>query len=133
MAYDEKLADRIRNRIANVKRVEEKPMMGGLTFMVNGKMCVGIIKDELMCRIDKEFHNQAIEKRGCRTMDFTNRPMIGYVLIDETGMKSDKDFDYWINLSLEFNKVAKASKKKKVAVLTKKKPASKKKSHGKRK
>ncbi|HRI79690.1 MAG TPA: TfoX/Sxy family protein [Cyclobacteriaceae bacterium] len=130
MAYNEKLADRIRDRLSKVSRVEEKPMMGGLTFMVNGKMCVGIIKDDLMCRIDKTFHEQAVEKRGCRTMDFTNRPMIGYVLIDETGMTSDKDFDYWMSLSLEFNKFAKASKKKKVAVPTKKRTL-KKKSRGK--
>ena len=130
MAYDEKLAERIRGRLSSIRRVEEKPMMGGLTFMVNGKMCVGIIKDELMCRISKEFHEQAIEKRGCRTMDFTNRPMIGYVLIDDTGMKSDKDFDYWINLSLDFNTVAKASKKKKITTHPKK--SLKKKSHGKK-
>jgi len=119
MAYDEKLADRIRQRLAKVPRVEEKPMMGGLTFMVNGKMCVGIIKDELMCRIDRDLHEASVEKTGCRTMDFTNRPMIGYVLIDDSGMKSQKDFDYWINLSLDFNKRAKASKKPKA----KKKPS----------
>lgn len=113
MAYDEKLAQRIRNRLSGLQLVEEKKMMGGLTFMYNGKMCVGIIKDELMCRIDPEFHNLAIEKQGCRTMDFTNRPMRGYVLVDETGMSSTKDFDYWINLALEFNKKAKASGKKK--------------------
>lgn len=113
MAYDEKLAQRIRNRLSGLQHVEEKEMMGGLTFMYNGKMCVGIIKDELMCRIDPEFHNLAIEKQGCRTMDFTNRPMRGYVLVDESGMSSNKDFDYWINLALEFNKKAKASRKKK--------------------
>ena len=112
MAYNEKLADRIRERLANVPRVEEKPMMGGLVFMVNGKMCVGIIKDELMCRIDRALHEASVEKTGCRTMDFTNRPMIGYVLIDDTGIKSLKDFDYWINLCLTFNPKAKASKKK---------------------
>ncbi len=65
--------------------VEEKKMMGGLTFMVNDKMCVGIIKDELMCRIDPEFHETAVEMTGCKTMNFTKRPMIGYVLIDDTG------------------------------------------------
>lgn len=113
MAFNEKLAERIRARFAGLTNVEEKKMMGGLTFMYNDKMCVGIIGDELMCRIDKAMHEDAIKKPGCRTMDFTNRPMIGYVLIDETGMKSKKDFDYWINLSLEFNKHAKASKKKK--------------------
>ena len=112
MAYSEQLAERIRKRFAELKNVEEKKMMGGLTFMYNDKMCVGIMKDELMCRIDPEYHETAIAKKGCRTMDFTNRPMIGYVLVNESGMKSDKDFDYWINLSLEYNPKAKSSKKK---------------------
>ncbi|MBS1976856.1 MAG: TfoX/Sxy family protein [Bacteroidetes bacterium] len=111
MAYDERLAGRIRERLADLKRVEEKEMMGGLTFMYNGKMCVGIIKDELMCRIDPALHEEATGRPGCRTMDFTNRPMIGYVLVDETGIKSREDFDYWIGLALDFNKRAKASKK----------------------
>lgn len=113
MAYSEKLANRIRESLQYLKKVEEKEMMGGLTFMVNGKMCVGIIKDEMMCRIDPTLHETAVEKTGCRTMDFTGRPMKGYVMIDNTGMKTKKDFDYWLNLSLEFNKKAKSSKKKK--------------------
>ena len=113
MAYNEKLAERIRERLVGLPNIEEKKMMGGLTFMVNDKMCVGIIKDELMCRIDPDFHQTAIEKTGCRTMDFTNRPMKGYVLIDDTGMKTKKDFEYWIALALDFNDKAKASKKRK--------------------
>jgi TfoX/Sxy family transcriptional regulator of competence genes len=113
MAYDEKLADRIRRKFASLSHVEEKAMMGGLTFMYNGKMCVGIIKDELMCRIDPALHETVVEKQGCRTMDFTNRPMKGYILIDETSMKSQADFDYWISLALEFNSRAKSSKKPK--------------------
>lgn len=113
MAYSEKLAKRIRERLAALPHIEEKEMMGGLTFMYNDKMCVGIIKDELMCRIDPELHETAIAQTGCRTMDFTNRPMKGYVLVDESGLKSKKDFDYWINLALDFNKKAKASRKRK--------------------
>ncbi len=113
MAYSEKLANRIRQRLADLPNIEEKEMMGGLTFMYNDKMCVGIIKDELMCRIDPAIHEIAIEKTSCRTMDFTNRPMKGYVMINDTGMRSTKDFDYWINLSLDFNKKAKVSTKKK--------------------
>lgn len=113
MAYDEQLANRIRERFAELPNVEEKQMMGGWTVMYNGKMCVGIIKDELMCRIDPLVYETAIEKDGCRPMDFTGRPMKGYVLVDEQGMKSQRDFDYWIDLALEFNKKAKASKKKK--------------------
>lgn len=112
MAFNEILANRIRERLIGLPNVKEKVLMGGLTFMVNDKMCVGIIKDEMMCRIDRSFHETAIEMRGCRTMDFTKRPMIGYVLIDETGMKTNAEFDYWINLCLDFNKFAKASRKK---------------------
>ncbi len=113
MAYNENLANRIREHFADLPNVEEKTMMGGLTFMYNGKMCVGIIGDELMCRIDPELHDSAVEKPGARTMDFTNRPMKGYVMIDDTGMTQQKDFDYWIGLSLDFNSRAKASRKKK--------------------
>lgn len=113
MAYNEKLANRIREQLADLPNIEEKEMMGGLIFMYNGKMCVGIIKDEMMCRIDPNFHEIAIEKTGCRTMDFTKRPMKGYVMVDSTGMKSKKEFDYWINLCLEFNSKAKSAKKKK--------------------
>ncbi|NVO08927.1 MAG: TfoX/Sxy family protein [Bacteroidales bacterium] len=113
MAYNENLANRVRERLVNLQNIEEKEMMGGLVFMYNDKMCVGIIKDELMCRIDPDFHETAVEKLGCRTMDFTKRPMKGYILIEDVGMRTLKDLDYWINLALDFNKKAKSSKKKK--------------------
>lgn len=113
MAYNEILADRIREQLVDLPNIKEKEMMGGLTFMVNDKMCIGIIKDEMMCRIDPELQETALEKKGCRIMDFTGRPMKGYVMVDDTGMKTQKEFDYWINLCLEFNTKAKASKKKK--------------------
>lgn len=112
MAYDENLANRIRTKLIHLDNVIEKKMMGGLTFMVNDKMCVGIIKDELMCRLNPEHHEAQIQKMGCRTMDFTHKPMHGYVLIDETGLSNHQDFNYWINAALEFNKISKASKKK---------------------
>ena len=113
MSYNECLANRVRERLAELPNFEEKAMMGGLTFMVNDKMCVGIIKDEMMCRIDPGIHDKAVEMTGCRTMDFTKRPMKGYVMVDETGMKTNEQFNFWINLALEFNKFAKSSKKKK--------------------
>lgn len=80
--------------------------------MLKGKMCIGVVKDEMMCRIDPEVYTMALEKRGCREMVFTGKPMKGYVFVAEEGMKSKKDFDYWINLCVEFNSKAKASKKK---------------------
>jgi TfoX/Sxy family transcriptional regulator of competence genes len=113
MAYNEKLAARIREALQHLPNIEEKEMMGGLTFMVKGKMCVGIIKDDLMCRIDPALHENAIEKTGCRTMDFTKRPMKGYVMVDNTGIRSKNEFDYWIKLCLDFNEHAKSSKKNK--------------------
>ena len=112
MAFDEKLADRIRESLVNINDVEEKYMFGGICFMVNGKMCIGIVKDEMMCRIDPALDEIVLEKNGCRPMDFTSRPMKGYVYVSKEGMKTKKDFDYWINLCLEFNSQAKASKKK---------------------
>jgi TfoX/Sxy family transcriptional regulator of competence genes len=113
MAYSLDLANRVRSRLGELPGIEEKEMMGGLTFMYNGKMCIGIIKDELMCRIDPELQESALERRGCRIMDFTGRPMKGYLLVDDSGMRTREEFDYWINLSLEFNKKAKSSKREK--------------------
>jgi TfoX/Sxy family transcriptional regulator of competence genes len=113
MAYDEKLANRIRESLIGVKKVREKEMMGGLTFMVNDKMCIGIIKNEMMCRIDPLLEDEVLAKKGCRVMDFTGRPMKGYIMVDDSGMKSKRDFDYFVGLCLSFNKIAKASKKKK--------------------
>ena len=113
MAFDEALAERIRQKLAGIRGVEEKKMMGGLTFMLHDKMCLGIVKDELMCRIDPAIHDEVIKKKGCRTMDFTNRPMKGFIFVDQSGMKSEKEFNYWVELALDFNRNAKPSKKKK--------------------
>jgi TfoX/Sxy family transcriptional regulator of competence genes len=112
MAYDEKLAQRIRLALPKA-RVEEKKMMGGLTFMVNGKMCVGILKDDLMVRLDPALHDAALARKGCREMDFTGRPMRGFVFVNSTGTKTKRDLDYWLELGLDFNKKAKLSKKRK--------------------
>ncbi len=113
MAYNEHLANRVRNFLSAKKKVEEKKMMGGLTFMLNDKMCVGIIKDDLMVRIAPEVYESALEKKGCHIMDFTGKPLKGFVLVSPEGVKSQKDFEYWINLALDFNKRAKSYKKKK--------------------
>ena len=113
MSYNDRLANRIRERLTHLPVIEEKEMMGGLTFMVDDKMCIGIIKDEMMCRIDPDVHETVIEMTGCRTMDFTKRPMKGWVMIDSSGMRTQKEFEFWINLALEFNTKAKSSRKKK--------------------
>ena len=111
MAYDEKLADRIRRLLPRAK-VEEKKMMGGLTFMVNDKMCVGILKNDLMARIDPDVYESALRKRGCREMNFTGKPMKGFVFVGPKGTSGAKDLKYWLDLALDFNKRAKVSKKR---------------------
>ena len=105
MAYDENLADRVRKTLhTKLIKFEEKKMMGGLTFMIRNKMCVGIVKEELMARIGKENHEKALQIPGCRPMDFTGKPMNGYVFVAPIAVDMDVDLEYWIDLALGFNK-----------------------------
>jgi len=112
MAFNEKLNDRIREAIAVYPDVEEKHMFGGTCFMLNGKMCVGVVKDEMMCRIGPDAQTEALERKGCREMDFTGKPMKGYVYVSEEGLKTQKDLEYWIGLCVAFNANSKKAKKK---------------------
>ena len=112
MAFSENLANRLRVALAPQEDLEEKKMMGGLTFMVNGKMCLGIVKDDLMVRLNPDIHDAVVEKNGCREMDFTGKPMKGYVFVSPEAVETEKELDYWVNLALEYNQIAKASKKK---------------------
>ena len=113
MAYNENLSNRVRELLNGQTSVEEKKMMGGLTFMVNGKMCLGIVKDDLMARIDPSVYETVLRKEGCREMDFTGRPMKGFVFVGPTGTSNKKDLSYWVDLALDFNKKAKPSKNRK--------------------
>lgn len=112
MAYDEILALRVRDLLAGQPIVLEKKMMGGLCFMVDGKMCVGIVRDDLMARIAPEMMETAYTRRGCRPMDFTGRPMKGFVFVAPEGTEAPEDLEYWVDLALAFNPFAQASKKK---------------------
>jgi TfoX/Sxy family transcriptional regulator of competence genes len=113
MAYNEKLADRVREIIAETEsNVIEKTMFGGLCYMVNDKMCVGVEKERLMVRLNPDKYEEAMEKEGCKPMDFTGRVMKGYAFVDIKALNTNKKLGYWIALALEYNKVAKASKKK---------------------
>jgi TfoX/Sxy family transcriptional regulator of competence genes len=112
MPYNETLADRVRESLADQKKIEEKRMMGGLTFMVNKKMCVGILHDDLMVRIDPAAQEELLDRTGCREMDFTGRPMKGFLFIDPSGTTKPNDLKFWLEAALDFNSKAKASKKK---------------------
>lgn len=113
MACNEQLADRI-NRFYNDKKVDffEKRMFGGLCFRVENKMCVGIVKEELMARIGEERQAESLSRKGCKEMTFTGRSMKGYVYLEAEALDLDIDLDYWISLVMEFNPKAKASKKR---------------------
>lgn len=113
MAYSSELADRIRKRLAKLKapEVEEKEMMGGLCFMVDDKMCLGVIADTMMCRIDPADKASLLERPGCGDMLFTGRPMKSFVIVEPAGMSSTADFEFWVTRALEFNPRAKSSKK----------------------
>jgi TfoX/Sxy family transcriptional regulator of competence genes len=114
MAFNEILADRVRELLsARENKIEEKRMFGGLCFMVNDKMCVGVETSRLMVRFDPALTDEVMEKEGCRPMDFTGRVMKGYAFVDIEELDTKKKLGYWINIALVYNKIAKASKPKK--------------------
>jgi TfoX/Sxy family transcriptional regulator of competence genes len=112
MAYNEILASRIKEALAPVPNVEVKKMFGGIAFMVNGKMCITTSKHGIMCRIDPALCQEATKIEGVEMVKMSGREMKGYVHISGKALEAQEDFDYWIRLSLDFNKIAKASKKK---------------------
>ena len=104
------LIDRVRAALAHVPRVAERKMFSGITFMVNGKMCISVGHNRLMCRIDPELHEPAIERRGVRAVKMNGRAYRGFVHVREEAVASKRDLDYWVRVCLEFNKRAKASR-----------------------
>jgi TfoX/Sxy family transcriptional regulator of competence genes len=111
MPYDEQLANRVREALAHLPDVTEKQMFRGLTFMVNGKMCIGVKEEEMMCRIHPDAVEDALEKNGTRVMIHNGKTMKGYVFVDKATLKNQTEFKYWVQLALDFNPLAKASKK----------------------
>lgn len=114
MAYDEYLGERISYILTEKKLAfETKKMMGGLCFMMDGKMLTGVVKNELMARIGPDAYQAALEKEGCKEMNFTGRAMKGYVFLDPEATDMDDDLAYWLQLCIDYNPFAKASKKRK--------------------
>lgn len=119
MPYDEYLAERIRNYLTARKvSFYDKNMMGGRIFMVNDKMCCGIHFDKtkkmdlLMARIGENAAQKYADKQGCHPMDFTSRPMKGYVFIDPDGFDLEEDLVFWLDRCIDFNPSAKSAKKR---------------------
>jgi TfoX/Sxy family transcriptional regulator of competence genes len=102
MAFDETLADRIRAALAPRAGVTERRMFGGIAFMVEGNMAVGVIDDDLMVRLGTEDAEKALAEPSTRPMDFTGRPMKGMVYVDPTGTAGDDDLAGWVDAGAEF-------------------------------
>ncbi|SNR98538.1 TfoX/Sxy family protein [Flavobacterium sp. ov086] len=119
MAFDEDNAQRIRTFL-QYKEADffEKKMFGGLVFMVDNKMCCGTRLDKqtgenlLLCRIDDNAYADAIERDDIIPMSSPERPMKNYIFVTENGWQRNKDLEFWLQLCLDFNPLAKASKKK---------------------
>ncbi len=114
MAYNEKLANRVREIIALTHhQVEEKKMFGGLCFMVNDKMSVGVQKEQLMVRIDPDIYENSLEQEDCSPMNFTGKVMKGFVFVEDRLLTSKSKLDFWLKLALDYNRMAKVSKMRK--------------------
>lgn len=103
MAYDEGVAERLRELFEDRRGITEKKMFGGLAFMYRGHMLVGIIEESLMARVGPAEYANALAQAHVREMDFTGKPMKGYVYVDPDGFESDAELNRWVGLCLRFN------------------------------
>ena len=118
MAYDPYQAERVRRSFKDRKLfVEEKQMFGGLCFMLDGKMCCGLLyskkrsTDLLMARVGPEAYDHCLEHKGAHPMDFTGRAMKGFVFVSPEGFDSESDLSFWIEACIAYNPEARSSKK----------------------
>jgi hypothetical protein len=102
VAYDEGLAERIRDILQDRQDVVEKKMFGGLAFMVKGHMAVGIVKEDLMARVGPDAHDALIKKPHARLMDFAGRPMKGFLFVGPKGVDAASDLARWVAHSVAY-------------------------------
>ena len=102
MAFDEGLAERLREILKTRDGITERKMFGGLAFMSNGHMFVGVTDNALMARVGPIEYASALGKRDVREMDFTGKPMQGYVFVDSAGLESESDLAHWVGTCLRF-------------------------------
>lgn len=115
MAYDSLLAGKIAAYLSALPglEIEEKEMFRGLTFMINGKMCISVSEDSLMCRFDPELQEEVAAREGYRPMQMRGREYRGFCYVDPEGFRSRSALAYWIGICLDFNPRAKATRKRK--------------------
>jgi len=102
MAFDEKLAERIRAKLAKRKGMTEKKMFGGIGFLLNGNMCCGVHKTDLIVRVDTETTDEALKRPHARVFDLTGRPMKGWILVEPAGVKTDDSLATWVSLAVGY-------------------------------
>ena len=102
MAYDERLAGRVRKLLARRGGLYEIKMFGGLAFMVQGHMCCGVVKGLLMARVGPEAYREALAKPHARPMDFTGKPLKGLVYITPAGTRTEKQLSAWVAQATRF-------------------------------
>ncbi len=102
MAYDQRVADRIRHALGPRRDVTEKKMFGGIAFLVDGKMFVGLAGDDLMVRVGPDRYQAALAERHVRPMDFTGKPMVGYVFVSPEGIATARALRKWLDRALAF-------------------------------
>jgi len=102
MAFDEKLATRIRKRLGKRAGVIEKRMFGGVAFLLRGNMCVGVHKDEMIVRLDPADTDQALRQKHTRLFDLTGRPMKGWILVQPKGLATDAALGKWVSTGVKY-------------------------------
>jgi TfoX/Sxy family transcriptional regulator of competence genes len=102
VAYDESLATRLREAVGRRAGVSEKEMFGGLALLLHGNMFIGILGSDLMVRVGKDAHDECLNQPGARPMDFTGKPMNGYVFVGPDGCRTEQAVGRWVARGAEF-------------------------------
>lgn len=102
MAIDEGLAERVREQLIDLQGVSERRMFGGLVFMINEHMCVGLVRESLMVRVGPDAYEASLQLPQARPMDFTGKPLRGFVYVEPEGIAEDEDLAAWIERGIAF-------------------------------
>lgn len=114
MAFNETMVNRVRELISEIEKIIlEKKMFGGLCFMVDDKMCIGVENERLLVRVNPDRFEEFIGKDGCNPMEFGGKMMKGFLFVGFEVLQNRHELKYWVDVALEYNKIAKPSKKKK--------------------
>jgi len=102
MAFDERLGERVRGALGRRKGLVEKKMFGGIAFLLNGNMCVGVHQADLIVRVAPEQTDSVLKQRHTRVFDLTGRPMKGWILVEAGGLKTEAALEKWVELAVAF-------------------------------